>query len=52
MNEQKEYRVEELIAQIEILKKTIQVQHDTINRLMDTYVLKDKESKPPKNVRK
>lgn len=46
--------VEELLAQIEILRKTIQVQNITINRLMETYVLKTKsgEHKPPKNQRK
>lgn len=52
MNEKKELTIEELLAQIEILKKTIQVQHETINRLMDTYVLKVKTSKSPKNTRK
>lgn len=52
MNEKKDYTVEELLAQIEIMKKTIKVQHETINRLMDTYVLKEKTSKAPKNSRK
>lgn len=52
MNEKKEYTIEELLLQIEIMKKTIQVQHDTINRLMDTYVLKEKSAKAPKNTRK
>lgn len=52
MNEKKEYTVEELLVQIEIMKKTIKVQHETINRLMDTYVLKDKSIKIPKNSRK
>lgn len=52
MNQKKEVTVEELLAQIEILKKTIQVQHETINRLMDTYVLKVKTAKAPKNTKK
>lgn len=52
MTEKKDYTVEELLVQIEIMKKTIKVQHETINRLMDTYVLKDKSTKPPKNSRK
>lgn len=52
MNEKQEYTIEELLLQLEILKKTIQVQHDTINRLMDTYVLKEKTAKVPKNTRK
>lgn len=51
-NEKKEYTVEELLAQIDIMKKTIQVQHETINRLMDTYVLKTKPAKQPKSPRK
>ncbi len=52
MEEKKEYTIDELLAQIEIMKKTIKVQHETINRLMDTYVLKEKSAKPPKNSRK
>lgn len=52
MSKEKEYTVEELLMQIEIMKKTIQVQHETINRLMDTYVLKKKNPKAPKNMRK
>lgn len=30
--------LEQLIAENELLKEIIQVQHDTINRLMDTYI--------------
>ncbi|MBQ2706487.1 MAG: hypothetical protein IJF60_06715 [Agathobacter sp.] len=52
MEEKKDYTVEELLAQIEIMKKTIKVQHETINRLMDTYVLKEKTFRVPKNFRK
>jgi len=52
MEEKKNYTVEELLAQIEIMKKTIKVQHETINRLMDTYVLKEKPFRVPKNSRK
>ena len=51
-NEMNEYTVEELLAQIEIMKKTIKVQHETINRLMDSYVLKERSQKVPKNSRK
>lgn len=49
---EKEYTIEELLLQIEIMRKTIQVQHETINRLMDTYVLKKKSTKTPKSIRK
>lgn len=49
---EKEYTVEELLLQIDIMRKTIQVQHETINRLMDTYVLKKKTTKAPKSIRK
>lgn len=52
MDQKKEYTVEELLVQVEIMKKTIQVQHETINRLMDTYVLKSKPAKQPKSPRK
>lgn len=52
MNEKNDYTVEELLAQIEIMKKTIKVQHETINRLMDSYVLKERSQKVPKNSRK
>lgn len=33
---------EELLKQIETLKKTIKVQNDTINRLMEAYVFNKK----------
>ena len=52
MNEKNDYKVEELLAQIEIMKKTIKIQHETINRLMDNYVLKERTQKVPKNSRK
>lgn len=55
MKENKEYTTEELLAQIELLRKTIEVQHNTINRLMDTYVLKGttpKRQKPQHNATK
>ena len=47
MNEKKQYTTEELLAKIELLKKTIEVQHNTINRLMDKYVLKSNATKRP-----
>lgn len=42
MNQNKKYTEEELLKQIEILKKTIKVQNDTINRLMEAYVFNKK----------
>jgi hypothetical protein len=36
------YTKEELLAHIKILEKAIQVQHDTINRMLDTYILNSK----------
>lgn len=42
MSENRKYTEEELLKQIEILKKTIQVQNDTINRLMEAYVFNKK----------
>jgi len=32
-----------------LLKETITVQHETINRLLDTYVLKQRPEPTPKN---
>ena len=40
--ENKKYSEEELLKQIEVLKKTIKVQNDTINRLMEAYVFNKK----------
>lgn len=51
MKENTEYTTEELLAQIELMKKTIKVQHLTINRLMDTYVLKSNTGKRAKDAR-
>ena len=55
MKEKQEYSVEELLAQIDVLKRTVQLQHLTINRLLDAYVLKikseNKKTQPPQNRR-
>jgi len=45
MNEKKHYTEEELLKQIEMLKKTIKVQNETINRLMEAYVFNKKTIK-------
>lgn len=53
--ENKVYTKEELLLQVELMRKTIEVQHNTINRLMDTYVLKTntpKRPKPERNITK
>lgn len=42
------YTIEELLEQIETMKKTIAIQHATITRLMNTYVLKKKQKKNQK----
>lgn len=51
MKEKTEYTTEELLAQIDIMKKTIKLQHITINRLMDTYVLKSNARKHVKSTK-
>lgn len=45
MDKNKDYTKEELLAYIKTLEKTIKVQHETINRMLDAYVLNDKQSK-------
>lgn len=40
MDKYKDYTKEELLEQIELLEKAIKVQHDTINRMLDAYILK------------
>ena len=39
MDKYKNYTKEELLAHIKTLEKTIQVQHETINRMLDAYIL-------------
>ena len=34
---------EELLKHIKLLEKTIQVQHETINRMLDAYILNTKQ---------
>lgn len=40
MDKYKDYTKDELLAYIKTLEKTIKVQHETINRMLDAYVLK------------
>ncbi len=47
-----EKRIEKLTNELEVLKRTVQIQHDTINRLMDAYITKQTKGKPPVNVKK
>lgn len=39
MDKYNNYTKEELLAHIKTLEKTIQVQHETINRMLDAYIL-------------
>lgn len=41
--------IEELEKENKLLKETITIQHETINRLLDTYVLKHKPEPTPKH---
>ena len=44
MDKKKDYTKEELLEYIKTLEKTIKVQHETINRMLDAYILNtDKE---------
>ena len=47
MDNNKNYTKEELLEYIKLLEKTIKVQNDTINRMLDAYIL---GSKTPENV--
>lgn len=42
MDKYSNYTKEELLAYIKTLEKTIKVQHETINRMLDAYILNDK----------
>lgn len=42
MDEKKNYTMEELLDYIKTLEKTIQLQHETINRMLDAYILNSK----------
>ena len=39
MDPKKNYTTEELLEYIKTLEKTIEVQNETINRLLDTFIL-------------
>ena len=40
MEKYQDYTKEQLLEQIKVLEKAIQVQHETINRMLDAYILK------------
>ena len=40
MDKYQDYTKEQLLEQIKILEKAIQVQHETINKMLDAYILK------------
>ncbi len=44
MDKHQNYTKEELLKYIKILEKTIQVQNDTINRMLDAYILQENKS--------
>ena len=39
MDPKENYTKEELLEYVKTLEKTIEVQHETINRLLDTFIL-------------
>lgn len=45
MDKYQNYSKEELLEHIKLLEKTIHVQHETINRMLDAYILNSSESK-------
>jgi len=47
MEMNKEYTKEELLEHIKILEKTIQVQNETINRMLDAFILKPQTTTEP-----
>ena len=47
MEMNKEYTKEELLEHIKMLEKTIQVQHETINRMLDAFILKPETTTEP-----
>lgn len=42
MDKNKDYTKEELLEYIKMLEKTIHVQHETINRMIDAYIINPK----------
>lgn len=49
MDNNKNYTKEELLEYIKLLEKTIKVQNETINRMIDTYILNSKTSENTTN---
>jgi len=39
MNKYEDYTKEKLIEHIKTLEKTIKIQHETINRMLDAYII-------------
>ena len=44
MDKYQNYTKEELLKYIKMLEKTIQVQNDTINRMLDAYILQENKA--------
>lgn len=47
MDMNKEYTKEELLEHIKMLEKTIKVQNETINRMLDAFILKPQSITDP-----
>ena len=45
MDKYQNYSKEELLAHIKLLEQTIHLQHETLNRMLDQYILNSTESK-------
>jgi len=45
MEKYQDYSKEELLEHIKLLEKTIHLQHETINRMLDAYILSSSEPK-------
>ena len=44
MDKYQNYTQEELLEHIKLLENTIHIQHETINRMLDHYILNSSES--------
>ena len=49
MDNNKNYTKEELLEYIKMLEKTIKQQNETINKMLDAYILNTKDSKNESN---
>ena len=49
MDKNKDYTKEELLEYIKMLEKTIKVQNETINRMLDAYILNSKTTETVSN---